>query len=115
MLPTIMLPGGDCLFEAAGRVLHLIASFEIRLDLGEEPLAGVGRKPPLEMLDRTEVQHGLVTARPVVPENSIRPDSHYEAVTASSQAMLAILTCSGLFVALPSTLAQLNIALRRAP
>jgi hypothetical protein len=25
----------------AGRVLHLIASFEIRLDLGEEPLAGV--------------------------------------------------------------------------
>jgi len=48
MLPTIMLPGGDCVFEAAGRVLHLVASFEIRLDLGEEPLAGVGRKPPLE-------------------------------------------------------------------
>jgi hypothetical protein len=32
----------------------MIASFEIRLDLGDEPLTGVRRKAPPEMLTRIE-------------------------------------------------------------
>src|SRR5260370_19238321 len=48
-----------------GPDLQLIEYFEIWLDLGDEPLAGVRRKPPPEMLTRIEMQHDRVSARPL--------------------------------------------------
>ena len=57
----------------AGPDLRLIASFEIRLDLGDEPLAASDESHRSEILDRIEVQHGRVSARPLWQPMKLAP------------------------------------------